>query len=521
MDRRQFVVSSMATFAMCAFSKRRSAAVAEALRQSVAASGELPPELREKLMHDPFRPQFHLLPRANWMNDPCAPRFHRGEYHMFFQYNPHAAVWGDMHWNHATSPDLIHWKHQPLALSPTPDSYDAFGCFTGSVLPGADIPTILYTGVTKSNPETIRGEGLREVQCLATSTDPDLRVWTKLDKPVIEAPPTGLNVTGFRDPCPWKDGDIWYLGVGSGFNKVGGAVLLYRSHDGHNWEYLHPLAQGTWNGGTMSNPVDTGEMWECPDFFPLGGKHVLLYSVERKVFWEVGVFDKSDLRFHSETKGMLDQGYYYAMKSMVDEKGRRILWGWVQESRSANECLAAGWAGSMALPRVLTLGSDNRLCMDVPPEFASLRQQTQTVSNPQSVEKLKEGFAKLSIQNRAGEVVYEFKPRTEVCALELRTGAGGAPLLAVQYNGASEKPTLTVGEKTLALSPDGGGISTVHLWIDGSVIEIFADSREALTWRNFAPSPGDIQVAWTGPAAALTSISVSSVKPISDDRLTS
>jgi hypothetical protein len=143
------------------------------------------------------------------------------------------------------------------------------------------------------------------------------------------------------------------------------------------------------------------------------------------------------------------------------------------------------------------------------------------VSNPQSVEKLKEGFAKLSIQNRAGEVVYEFKPRTEVCALELRTGAGGAPLLAVQYNGASEKPTLTVGEKTLALSPDGGGISTVHLWIDGSVIEIFADSREALTWRNFAPSPGDIQVAWTGPAAALTSISVSSVKPISDDRLTS
>jgi beta-fructofuranosidase len=440
---------------------------------------------------------------------------------MFFQYNPHAAVWGDMHWNHATSPDLIHWKHQPLALSPTPGSYDAFGCFTGSVLPGADIPTILYTGVTKSNPETIRGEGLREVQCLATSTDPDLRVWTKLDKPVIEAPPTGLNVTGFRDPCPWKDGDIWYLGVGSGFNKVGGAVLLYRSHDGHNWEYLHPLAQGTWNGGTMSNPVDTGEMWECPDFFPLGGKHVLLYSVERKVFWEVGVFDKSDLRFHSETKGMLDQGYYYAMKGMVDEKGRRILWGWVQESRSANECLAAGWAGSMALPRVLTLGSDNRLCMDVPPEFASLRQQTQTVSNPQSVEKLKEGFAKLSIQNRAGEVVYEFKPRTEVCALELRTGAGGAPLLAVQYNGASEKPTLTVGEKTLALSPDGGGISTVHLWIDGSVIEIFADSREALTWRNFAPSPGDIQVAWTGPAAALTSISVSSVKPISDDRLTS
>jgi beta-fructofuranosidase len=253
----------------------------------------------------------------------------------------------------------------------------------------------------------------------------------------------------------------------------------------------------------------------------LGGKYVLLYSVERKVFWEVGVFDKSDLKFHSETKGMLDHGYYYAMKSMVDEKGRRILWGWVQESRPADECLAAGWAGSMALPRVLTLGSDNRLRMDVPPEFASLRQQTQTVSNPQSAERLKDGFAKLSIQNRAGEVVYKFKPQTEACALELRTGARGTTLLAVQYNGASEKPALTLGEKILALSPDGDGISTVNLWIDGSVIEIFADNREALTWRNFAPSRGDIQLAWTGSAAVLMSISVSGVKPISDDRLTS
>ena len=112
---------------------------------------------------------------------------------------------------------------------PTPGSYDAFGCFTGSVLPGAEVPTILYTGVTKSSTGTIRGEGLREVQCLATSPDPDLRTWKKLDKPVLEGPPPGLQVTGFRDPCPWKDGDSWYMVVGSGFNKVGGAVLLYTS----------------------------------------------------------------------------------------------------------------------------------------------------------------------------------------------------------------------------------------------------------------------------------------------------
>jgi beta-fructofuranosidase len=522
MDRRRFLAASLASSALCAVSRKAPAALAELIPQADSATGELPPALREKLRNDPFRPQFHLLPRANWMNDPCAPRFHRGLYHMFFQYNPHAAVWGDMHWNHATSPDLIHWKHQPLALSPSPGSYDAFGCFTGSVLPGADVPTILYTGVTKSLPETIRGEGIREVQCLATSTDPELKIWTKLDKPIIGTPPAGLSVTGFRDPCPWKDGDIWYLGVGSGFTRVGGAVLLYRSSDGRNWEYLHPLAQGTWNGGTMTNPVDTGEMWECPDFFPLGGKHVLLYSVERKVFWEVGVFDKSDLKFHSETKGMLDHGYYYAMKSMLDEKGRRILWGWVEESRTAEECLAAGWAGSMALPRVLTLGADNQLRMNVPPEFASLRQTPViTLHGPLFAEHISSGLGKASIRERAGHILLTFKAGAEACALELRPSDNAAPLFAIQYSGASGKPSVTISDKVLALSPDAHGISTVDLWMDGSVIEVFLDSREALTARNFAPSPGEIQLAWKGSAESLASISISGVKPISDDRLTS
>jgi beta-fructofuranosidase len=450
-------------------------------------------------MSDPLRPQFHLLPRANWMNDPCAPRFFRGQYHMFFQYNPGAAVWGDMHWAHAVSPDLIHWKHLPVALSPTPGSYDAYGCFTGSVLPGVDVSSILYTGVVKCPPheETIRGEGVREVQCLATSTDPELGRWTKLPKPVLEAPPAGLKITGFRDPCPWKDGEIWYMGVGSGFNKVGGAVLLYTSRDGRSWTYLHPLAQGKWNESTKVNPVDTGEMWECPDFFPLADKHVLLYSTERKVYWEVGTFDKHDLRFQTETRGLLDHGSYYAMKSMVDEKGRRILWGWVQETRSPEECKVAGWAGVMALPRVLSLGPDNTLRMDVPPEFASLRTGTQ-------------------INQRAGEINCKFKVGQGACGLELRSGT--TPLFAIHYDGAS---SATIGGKTVSVSPDRDGLSSVRLFIDGSVIETFVDCKEAVTARCYARSPGAIEVVRSGAAGTLSSLEVSSITPISKDRLTS
>jgi beta-fructofuranosidase len=496
MNRRIFLVSSGA---FCALN-----GALHAFAQAV-----LPAALREKLMRDPFRPQFHLLPKANWQNDPCAPRFFRAQYHMFFQYNPGAPVWGDMHWAHAVSPDLIHWKHLPIALSPTPGSYDASGCFTGSVLPGAEVPTILYTGVTKSSAETIRGEGLREVQCLATSTDPDLRTWKKLDKPVLEDPPPGLQVTGFRDPCPWKDGDTWYLGVGSGFTKVGGAVLLYTSTDGRNWTYLHPLAQGKWNGSTKTNPVATGEMWECPDFFPLGDKHVLLYSTEGMVYWEVGRFDKSDLRFHSETTGLLDHGSYYAMKSMVDAKGRRILWGWVQETRTPDECRAAGWAGAMALPRVLSLGADNTLRMDVPPEFASLRKNMRKVEAAQTA----------PIENRTAEIVLSFKAGESTCGLELRAGA--APLFAVGYAAGAGEPSVRVGGKSLPLSPDKNGVSTIRMWMDGSIIETFVDSKEAMTARCFTPSPEGIQLAWTGADEALKSLTVSGITPISNDRLTS
>jgi beta-fructofuranosidase len=507
MNRRTFV-SSLASSAFFAAHGRPLYALAETEQQAV---------LREKLKRDPLRPQFHLLPRANWMNDPCAPRFFRGQYHMFFQYNPGAAVWGDMHWAHAVSPDLIHWKHMPVALSPTLGGYDAAGCFTGSVLPGVEVPTILYTGVTRCSPqlETIRGEGLREVQCLATSTDPDLRTWRKLDKPALDGPPPGLQVTGFRDPCPWKDGDTWYLGVGSGFNKIGGAVLLYTSRDGRNWSYLHPLAQGEWNHGTMSNPVDSGEMWECPDFFPLGDKHVLLYSTERKVYWEVGTFDRGDLHFRAESRGLLDHGSYYAMKSMVDAKGRRILWGWVQETRSPAETSAAGWAGAMALPRVLSLDSGNQLRMQVLPEFASLRTDTRELQMPQSPA----GLASMQIKNRCGEIVCRFSAGENACGLELRAGA--MPIFSIRYQGRmGGKPSIEIGGKTVPLSPAPDGVSLIRLLMDGSIIEALVDDKEMMTARCYTPSPAGIQLAWTGAPDALKSLALSSITPISSDRLT-
>jgi beta-fructofuranosidase len=252
MDRRAFLLSST-------LSSLHLGTPLALRRVFQAGSADPKEELRMRLAGDPLRPQYHLLPQAGFLGDPCAPRFYRGQYHAFFH-----GSFGGRGWHHAISSDLVHWRHMPIALSPTENSYDSYGTFTGSVLPSDDGASIIYTGVTKvpREQETIRNEGLKEVQCVATSNDSELQTWHKLDKPIIEAPPTGKKITGFRDPFSWKEGDIWYAGVGSGFEREGGAVLLYRSKDARHWEYLHPLAQGKWNGKTFSNPVPSGEMWE-------------------------------------------------------------------------------------------------------------------------------------------------------------------------------------------------------------------------------------------------------------------
>lgn len=155
-----------------------------------AAGGPTP----QQLAQDPLRPQYHFLPAANWMNDPNGPIYYRGNYHLFYQYNPNGAFWGTMHWGHAVSKDMLHWKHLPIAFAPTPGGYDKDGVFSGSAVIHNGTPTMIFTGVSP------------EVQCIATGNS-DMTVWKKEPQPVIAAPPPGMKVTGFRDPAPWREGD--------------------------------------------------------------------------------------------------------------------------------------------------------------------------------------------------------------------------------------------------------------------------------------------------------------------------
>jgi len=477
-------------------------------------------DVKSRLAGDPLRPQFHLLPAKNWMNDPNGPIFWNGMYHMFFQYNPNAAVWGDMHWAHAVSPDLIHWKHLPIALAPTPGWDDADGCFTGSAVDDHGVATLLYTGVKKSAPElaTLRdgSNNLREVQCLAESNDPDLRTWSKWKLPVIE-PPADPLLTGFRDPFVWRDGEVWYLGVGSGVRKQGGRVLLYRSKDLRQWEYLHPLASGKWTGRENINPVDSGEMWECPDFFALGSKHVLLYSTAGKVVWETGELDPTELVFHSQRSGVLDHGAYYAQKTQLDRKGNRILWGWIPEKRPDSELIAAGWAGCMALPRLLSLNAKNDLEMRAAPVAESLRAR-QIVAFVSVPPKQRAGaIGALEIEDLMGEL--SWKTAAEPFTFTLADSAGPWWSLSVERSGSST--TLKLNEKRFEIPAPAADEMQFHLLLDASVAEFFCNQLHVLTSRIYRKPSGPLHVQ-IGEASLsqLRSLEAWQLRPISADRLT-
>ena len=140
--------------------------------------------LRRQMADDPHRPRYHFTPPANWMNDPNGIIEWDGKYHLFYQHNPYAAVWDNMHWGHAVSSDLLHWTDLPVALSPTADGPDEDGCWSGCAVDDNGVPTILYTGV--------RGDWTlpqNQRVCLATG-NADLTSWEKYaGNAIIAYPP--------------------------------------------------------------------------------------------------------------------------------------------------------------------------------------------------------------------------------------------------------------------------------------------------------------------------------------------
>lgn len=312
---------------------------------------------------DPFRPNSHFAPPSGWMNDPNGVIQWRGRYHLFYQHNPDGPEPKDIHWGHAVSDDLVSWRHLPIALAPSPGGPDEDGCWSGCSVVRNGVPYIMYTGV----------RGGAQSPCLARTEDLEfLTSWRKYrGNPVIASPPKDLETIAFRDHTVWVEEGRFHQLIGSGVAGRGGAVLHYRSTDLVDWEYLGPFLTAA-----VSTLENAGVIWECPDFFPLGDRHVLVVSViddsRRRAEYIVGSYDKG--RFTPEVTGTVDAGdHFYAPQSMTDANGRRLMWGWLRERPDELASHHPTRIGVMSSPRVLSLTNDNHLRSQPAPELGKLR----------------------------------------------------------------------------------------------------------------------------------------------------
>jgi beta-fructofuranosidase len=296
------------------------------------------------MLEKDLRPRYHYAAPENWLNDPNGIIYRNGYYHLFYQYNPYEAVWGNIAWGHARSKDLVHWETLPSAISPTPDSPDEHGIWSGCTLVHNGEVYAFYTGVAGHN----------QTVCMAKSRDKDLITWEKYEgNPILAAPTDEFNGCGFRDPYIWKDGDVWKMVIGAGVPNGAEAVLLYQSSDLFNWQYLSPL---------IVSDAQNPDVYECPNFFPLGDKWVLLVSVmsEARVDYFVGLFWNN--HFVIETHGTIAGAPFFAPYTF-EQGGRRLMIGWLREMRPVEEHKAAGWAGAMTIPIELMLLENNVLVL--------------------------------------------------------------------------------------------------------------------------------------------------------------
>jgi beta-fructofuranosidase len=449
---------------------------------------------------DPQRPQYHFLPPEHWLNDPNGLIQWRGLYHLFYQYNPNGPFHGTIHWGHASSPDLVHWTHLPVALAPTPGGPDADGCWSGCAVDDNGVPTLIYSGHAEGRPGNV------QLPCLATG-DPELLTWTKYPgNPLLAAPPAELDLLEFRDHSVWKEGDTWYQVIGAGIRDVGGAALLFRSQDLRRWDYLHPLAVGDLR---RSEPLWTGSVWECPEFFRLGTQHVLIVSAWHQqttlyATYMLGAYQER--RFTVEREGFVDLGgSLYAPQSMLDDRGRRIMFGWLREGRSLAAQRAAGWSGVISLPRVLSIAATGELALEPAPELAVLRrhhEQRCGIQLQPDVELPLEGIAGTQL-----EIAVEWLPGdATLLGLKVRCAPDGAEATLIGYDLRAQR--LFIDRQLSSLSADverdprGGRFALapgeplrLRVFVDGSVVEVFANGRACLSERVYPTRADSCSVA--------------------------
>jgi sucrose-6-phosphate hydrolase SacC (GH32 family) len=448
---------------------------------------------------DPYRPHYHFATPSGWLNDPNGLIYHDGEYHLFYQHHPDSILWGPMHWGHAVSRDLLHWQDLPIALAP-----DALGAiFSGSAVIdhqntagfGAGTMVAVFTH------DTTNGQS----QSLAYSGDKG-RTWTKYANNPVLVPPE--NTPDFRDPKVF-----WYNDGGG----TGHWVMLL-AVDRSIWIYCSPDLKFWQRTDTFSGYGASSGVWECPELFLLpvdGGpqtRWVLVVSVQQGApaggsgqQYFIGDFDGQHFipAEQPEVVCWADYGadFYAAQAWNAAPNGRHVWLAWMNNWEYARQTPATTWRGAMAVPRELSLVSDAdgiRLIQQPIAELAATR-ISRGLWNDLTVAPGENPLADL--HGDALELIARFAidDYTAASHFGLRVRVGATEQTTVGYDLAKgmvyfdrshsgqQAPGFAAAQ-VLALPPRAG-IVELHILVDRSSVEIFANGGRVVFTNQIFPDP--------------------------------
>jgi beta-fructofuranosidase len=477
------------------------------MRPQIPASESERRQLRDQMIKeaeaDYLRPMYHFRAPGGWMNDPNGTVYYQGQYHLFYQHFPYSQSSGQMLWGHATSPDCIHWTHQPLAIIPgmsqLPEKEQE--CWSGCCVIHAGVPTIYYTSIGSAWPAKYDA-----TQWAAISHD-NMVTWEQVPENPVMTEELHKNfphpIGDWRDPYLFQYDGHWYAVLGGHMNQTGAdsteiksgpfevpAVFLYQSENLQTWRFLGVLCDGYAGGGDPgrkpSSAFGQSEMtahytninWECPNFFPLGSKWVLIVSPYSPPRYAVGTFDGN--KFVPEGWHYFDfSRTFYATNTFRTPQGDLLVVGWIRVKGEK------GWEGCTSLPRKVTLDPTSGLIITPFEGIQQLRinhEHTTVHSFPYSISsdicKHCERRLEMDLHITIDPVAITEDSRF---GIQLFTATDVGDPIAAEIGIVWDESTFFLGKEAARLDLNGMQQFHIHLFIDNSVIEVFLNNKYWLT----------------------------------------
>lgn len=418
-----------------------------------------------------YKNYFHIEPNKGLLNDPNGLIQFKGEYYFFHQWNRFNLNHDYKEWGLFTSKDLVHWTNRQSAILPD-RSDDKNGVYSGSAVEKDGEMYLFYTGNTKIN-------GIRKsYQKVVVSNDG--QTFIKQENTIQT--PEGFS-EHHRDPKVWKYNGIWWMIVGAQTVENKGAITLFQSHDLLSWNYQ----------GVFYTDPNLDQMCECPDYFSLDKEvDILTVCPQKRTSYKeddqpissyagyiVGKMNYETKKFsHTSVIKLLDEGFdFYAPQSFLDEKGRRIIVGWMSrmDDNQENNCptIEEGYLHCLTMPRELKW-INNHLYQIPLKEYEVLRKKKQQYKNECGI---------ISANSKVYELMITFDKPVEDFSLSLNSNTN-----SILYRdgyleiGRINWVTKELEIKTLKITE----LTKLHLFCDSSAIEIFVnDGQYVFSMRYF------------------------------------